>query len=1003
MDAPRNPVPGEMFAWSVPDSGDRVEPAATAPKLDAETIRNAAKEAADGSSKKKAVGDVKKAYWSLATAALYVLLVQAAGIAFFTRGFLLSRPVVEEVSTCAAVPVPKNQGSGQCWMDAQFEKAVILVVDALRFDFVVPGPADAVNFHAGQMPFLHEVASSHPQNALLLKFLADPPTTTLQRLKGLTTGSLPTFIDAGSNFAGTAIVEDNWIAQLARAGKRIAFAGDDTWTALYRSEFNESHPYDSLNVWDLHTVDNGVYTHFSDFFSRPHSWDVAIGHMLGVDHAGHRYGPNHVAMKDKLAFTDDFVRKVADKIDDKTLLVVMGDHGMDSKGDHGGDSLQELEATLWMYSKRPAFGRISGDAATIYDTSDGGARHRAVSQIDLVPTLSLLLGLPVPYSNLGFPIAEAFLGPKSNDIERLALANRLTAAQIATYCEAPGGPAPLDDTAKVLFDAISAAAGNARAVADAALAFQEYTVDRLRGIWVRFNVPDMALGFAILGSSIVVLVLAYRKLTADTAPKTAAATAVLATVGAAAAAALNVAGDRLYSAALGNAIGAVTALVGSLAVASATTTTVHTASSKWTAFAVLLALLHAGMLGSNSYTVREDSIVNFLLATFGVVAFAASFRAPTPVDRALGAWHAAGFLVVTRVQALSTLCREEHGPACVSTFYLDGSSINPQWALGALALASVALPLLIRAFYTSTRSLAGSSNLWLSVALPGTMAIATVYWLVDAAETHGWPIFAAFDHEALRTSKLLLSRIGLGATLIAANFGWYNSGLCIRLESRKDGSASIVGYHNIYGSYLFLLVLNVFGCLLIANKSLGGAVLSLEIYQILALFELLSALGAKQSPIGPVVCALLGSAYFFSTGHQATLPSIQWDMAFVWTTDITFPLTHLALVLNTFGPFILAGLAAALLPIWRSAPHKRPAVAVTRVAKSALVFALYVSVVSLGSAVMAYVLRRHLMVWKIFAPRYMLGGLTLVAADFVIVVAIIATGYTVLRVSQLFS
>lgn len=41
----------------------------------------------------------------------------------------------------------------------------------------------------------------------------------MQRLKALTTGSLPTFIDAGSNFASYAIVEDNLIKQLTSAGQ----------------------------------------------------------------------------------------------------------------------------------------------------------------------------------------------------------------------------------------------------------------------------------------------------------------------------------------------------------------------------------------------------------------------------------------------------------------------------------------------------------------------------------------------------------------------------------------------------------------------------------------------------------------------------------------------------------------------------------------------------------------------------------------------------------------
>jgi phosphatidylinositol glycan class O len=97
---------------------------------------------------------------------------------------------------------------------------------------------------------LYELAEKHPENALLLPFIADPPTTTLQRLKGLTTGTLPTFIDAGSNFAGTAIDEDNLIAQARNAGKTVVHLGDDTWHSLYPGYFepNLTRAYDSFIV-----------------------------------------------------------------------------------------------------------------------------------------------------------------------------------------------------------------------------------------------------------------------------------------------------------------------------------------------------------------------------------------------------------------------------------------------------------------------------------------------------------------------------------------------------------------------------------------------------------------------------------------------------------------------------------------------------------------------------------------------------------------------------------
>lgn len=39
-----------------------------------------------------------------------------------------------------------------------------------------------------------------------------------------------------------------------------------------------------------------------------HDWDVLIAHFLGVDHCGHRYGPDHPAMADKLTQMNAVIR-----------------------------------------------------------------------------------------------------------------------------------------------------------------------------------------------------------------------------------------------------------------------------------------------------------------------------------------------------------------------------------------------------------------------------------------------------------------------------------------------------------------------------------------------------------------------------------------------------------------------------------------------------------------------------------------------------------------------
>lgn len=40
------------------------------------------------------------------------------------------------------------------------------------------------------------------------------------------------------------------------------------------------------------------------------NWDVLIGHMLGVDHVGHRHGPDHPAMRAKLDEVDEVIKKI---------------------------------------------------------------------------------------------------------------------------------------------------------------------------------------------------------------------------------------------------------------------------------------------------------------------------------------------------------------------------------------------------------------------------------------------------------------------------------------------------------------------------------------------------------------------------------------------------------------------------------------------------------------------------------------------------------------------
>ena len=80
-------------------------------------------------------------------------------------------------------------------------------------------------------------------------------------------------------------------------------------------------------------------------------WSLIIAHCLGVDHAGHRYGPAHAEMSRKLFQMDKLVWDLAEQLPQDAILFVLGDHGMTSSGDHGGDSLNELRTALFVYTR----------------------------------------------------------------------------------------------------------------------------------------------------------------------------------------------------------------------------------------------------------------------------------------------------------------------------------------------------------------------------------------------------------------------------------------------------------------------------------------------------------------------------------------------------------------------------------------------------------------------------------------------------------------------------
>ncbi|KAM1923092.1 hypothetical protein FF1_021640 [Malus domestica] len=357
-----------------------------------------------------------------------IMALHVVAILLFTRGFLLTRTELPFYSNCSdasqspcsySVPETLNRNDTvepnqqRCWSKPAVGRLVIIVFDALRFDFVAPSTFfQELKPWMNKLQLVQDLAARNASSARIFKAIADPPTTSLQRLKGLTTGGLPTFIDVGNSFGAPAIVEDNLIHQLAKNGKRVVMMGDDTWTQLFPHHFEKSFPYPSFNVRDLDTVDNGCIDHLLPFLYQE-DWDVLIAHFLGVDHAGHIFGVDSVQMIEKLEQYNNVLLKVVEALErqsapgglhENTLLLVMGDHGQTVNGDHGGGSAEEVETSMFAVSFKnpPSPILLEFDTSSCELDLDGRTIcASSFQQLDFAVTISALLGIPFPFGSIG--------------------------------------------------------------------------------------------------------------------------------------------------------------------------------------------------------------------------------------------------------------------------------------------------------------------------------------------------------------------------------------------------------------------------------------------------------------------------------------------------------------------------------------------------------------------------------------------------------------------------
>lgn len=835
--------------------------------------------------------------------------------------------------------------------------------------------------------------------------------------------------------------------------------GDDTWMSVFPDTFDIKFPYDSFNVEDLHTVDEGVIEHIFPLLDEP--FDFLIGHFLGVDHVGHRVGPDHPSMKAKLQQMDDVLRRVVEKMDKDTLLVVLGDHGMDVSGDHGGDGDLETSSGMWIYSKGPELTETKPgvpDGLLQYRTFPGAqARHRSIQQIDIVPTISLLLGLPIPFNNLGAVIPELFW--RGNLLET---ALQINAGQIMSYLNryrsSPSG-GELDDSWNNLQAAWSATL-NSTLKGDSKLVtlmnFNRVALAACRSMWAQFNPLLMGLGLSLLSISLCATWSIYSGFSGVKGDSSIwlrdriALSVQFALFGTFLGAAVyfilktQIPGTGLFDCALFSAFSA-----SSISFILSSPPKITLQALRLTPF---ILIMHSVSFLSNSFTFWEDRVVPFLLITSIVPYFLVGLAAPNKRLRRRILGFSILCAICVRLISISTVCREEQQPYCHVTFFSSSSLPSPPLLILYLGLpVAASLPFIIARFLRVTKSNNGVAEYFLPLILTPALCAGPLYWIIEWADSAS--VFGEEFSGALRLGRTLVARTAFGWITVGGGVLWWLVPLCLNFEVKKEGGKEqmqVLGFANAFGApYLIFWTIPL--CLVyISTQLTGQLVLALATIALLSFLEVVDSVrdvkavesaftSASPSAVldanvtstfSPPVqfadvtpIALLGLLTFYGTGHQSTISSLQWKSAFVLTPTANYTFSAITVVLNSLGPIFLFSLAVPLVALWNRAPlavgekekekgsgmpKEQVGLAVDAQvqrdsALAGLAVMIYYSALLVGAAVSAAVLRRHLMVWKVFAPRFIAAVLELLAVDVAVLLGVgLGVGRVGMRVKRTF-
>lgn len=944
------------------------------------------------------------------------------------------------------------------------------------------------------------LASEEGSSARIFKAIADPPTTSLQRLKGLTTGGLPTFIDVGNSFGAPAITEDNLIYQLIKQGRRVIMMGDDTWLQVFPNHFHEAYPFPSFNVKDLHTVDNGVIEHMFPALYR-NDWDVLIAHFLGVDHAGHIFGVDSSPMIEKLEQYNGILEEVVSilknhsepgGLHENTMLIVMGDHGQTLNGDHGGGTPEEVETSIFAMSMHAHVGSIPSklDASDCKIAVDGrnDICIGSIPQLDFAVTMAALIGVPFPFGSVGRVNPELYVLGAGTWSEPSSIPNGDSSAclniqrwmehyldvmcinswQVKRYIDSysassiigfsPEDLVQLGDIyarSQATFSSVREQQSSSedyfdsgkceikisrlQRQIDAYYKYLEATAELARSKWTQFGLKTMVLGLILLLLSISVHLNAlasvgkimvvcskeqYKQLEHYKMLEACFPWRLLLLIGSfstlfgilcfpfafcisegvgfpQAVAALKQHGFLLVvgTFTMGSAIGYLLPLkvnsygerkhccsISEIRLGCFMT---YRGNLLRCVAAMSIVIMRASSFLSNSFILVEGGVANFLLASTGVLTLQSAIQNESMVFEALLFLILNTLLGVIGVNGVSKETVIQRVGKTFSSAIFNSISVHCATTILAAVLPLFILTLLVSQ-WLRVKHFSWNRYCWYTFYTGGILSYLLIvfHWILE--DITFMPSIT-LPNLLKDTARLLFPRLVYLLTAGLAIFLFYKSQSKVqRVNSPFKDSTTVaaVTMLSVWSSSILLLL----------GKQ-GPFILLLAILQGWCILELQNIVkkekerdatknGLRSDPLPVIQWSLLAVQLFFCTGHSCTFDGLRYAAAFIGFDNFNIIRQGVLLVIDTFGvSHILPIFGLPLLVSTKRSHVQNGEWNLLQLVQVFLIYGLVSATMATLSTVCVTIQRRHLMVWGLFAPKYVFEVIGLLLTDSLIVVA----------------